>query len=76
MAIKDDAKLYYWYMYDIVREIKTENIDQKHSEINSYHPALKFTIEKETDNALPFLDMKIIRKDCKLSSTKKPTDTG
>ena len=76
--IKDDAKLYYRYMDDIVREIKTENIDQKLNEINSYHPALKFTIEKETDNSLPFLDMKILRKDCKLSSTwySKPTDTG
>ena len=76
--IKDDAKLYYRYMDDIVREIKTENIDQKLSEINSYHPALEFTIEKETDNSLPFLDMRIIRKDCKLSSTwySKPTDTG
>ena len=76
--IKDDAKLYYRYMDDIVREVKTENIDQKLNEINSYHPALKFTIEKETDNSLPFLDMKIMRKDCKLSSTwySKPTDTG
>ena len=76
--IKDDAKLYYRYMDDIVREIKTENIDQKLNEINSYHPALKFTIEKETDNSLPLLDMKIMRKDCKLSSTwySKPTDTG
>ena len=33
--IKDDAKLYYRYMDDIVREIKTENIDQKLNEINS-----------------------------------------
>ena len=76
--IKDDAKLYFRYMDDIVREIKTENIDQKLSEINSFHPALKFTIEKETDDSLPFLDMRIIRKDCKLSSTwySKPTDTG
>ena len=76
--IKDDAKLYYRYMDDMVREIKTENIDQKLSEINSYHSALEFTIEKETDNSLPFLDMRIIRKDCKLSSTwySKPTDTG
>ena len=31
--IKDDAKLYYRYMDDIVREIKTENIDQKLNEI-------------------------------------------
>ena len=76
--IRDEAKLYYRYMDDIVREVRTEDIDSKLDEINSYHPSLKFTLEKETDNSLPFLDMQIIRKNCKLTSTwyTKPTDTG
>ena len=39
---------------------------------------MKFTLETETEDSLPFLDMKIIRKEGKLSSIwyTKPTDTG
>ena len=76
--IKGEAKLYFRYMDDIIREIKTEDIDSKLSEINSLHSSLKFTMEKEIDCSLPFLDMKITRKDCELSATwyTKPTDTG
>ena len=76
--IKGEAKLYFRYMDDIIREINTENIDSKLLEINSLHPSLKFTMETEIDCSLPFLDMKIIRKDCELSTTwyTKPTDTG
>ena len=32
--IKGEAKLYFRYMDDIIREIKTEDIDSKLSEIN------------------------------------------
>ena len=76
--IRGEAKLYFRYMDDIIREINTENIDSKLLEINSLHPSLKFTMETEIDCSLPFLDMKIIRKDCELSTTwyTKPTDTG
>ena len=65
-------------MDDIVREISVNQINQKLEEINSYHPSLKFTLETETEDSLPFLDMKIIRKEGKLSSIwyTKPTDTG
>ena len=41
--VKGEAKLFYRYMDDIVREIKNDDIDKKLCEINSYHPALKFT---------------------------------
>ena len=53
-------------------------VDAKLEEINGLHPSLKFTIERETECHLPFLDMKIIRSNGKLSSTWycKPTDTG
>ena len=76
--IKGSAKVYTRYMDDILREIKVSQIDKKLSEINNYHPSLKFTMEKENDNSIPFFDMKIIHKDNKLSSTwyTKPTDTG
>ena len=44
----------------------------------SMHPALKFTVETETDGAIAFLDMKVIHKNNSLSSTwyTKSTDTG
>ena len=42
------------------------------------HPSLKFTIERENEGRLAFLDMLIIRLNQKLSSTwyNKPTDPG
>ena len=77
--IKSNAKIYERYMDDILRNIKKNEAETKLDEINKLNPEyLKFTIEHETDNCLPFLDMKIIRSECKSSSTwySKPTDTG
>ena len=76
--IQDEASLYKRYMDDILREIKTDHIDEKLKEINEMHPSLKFTVERENNSAIPFLDMKIERKNGKLSSKwySKPTDTG
>ena len=76
--VKDSAKLYTRYMDDILREIDRNRAQEKLTEINDLHPALKFTIEREQNSTLPFLDMSIIRLDNKLSSIwyTKPTDTG
>ena len=57
------------YKDDIVREIKTGEIEEKLHKINHYHPNLKFTIERETQNSIPFLDMKIMRIGSSLTST-------
>ena len=59
------------------RNIRRVRIDQKLNEINSLHENLKFTIEKEIDGKLPFLDMLLMRNGVHLSSTcnNKPTDT-
>ena len=76
--IKGSSVLYGRYMDDIIRDIKGNQIDSKLAEINRIHPSLKFTIEREEDNSIPFLDMKISRLEEKLSSTwyTKSTDTG
>ena len=76
--IKGDAKLFSRYMDDIIRSILKDRIESKLLEINSIHTSLKFTIEKEQNASLPFLDMKIIRENGRLESTwyTKPTDTG
>ena len=76
--IGDNAKLYDRYVDDIIRSISRNHTDTKLDEINNFHPSLNFTIERETEGALPFLDMKVVRSNCKLSSIWycKPTDTG
>ncbi len=65
-------------MDDIITKIERTEIDNKLSEINNLHPSLTFTIEREENSTLPFLDMKIIHNKRHLSSTwyNKPTDTG
>ena len=78
--IRDDSKIYFRYMDDILKNIKKSKSEQKLEEINSLHENLKFTMEKEQKGQLPVLDMKIIhdQETGKLSSTwyYKPTDTG
>ena len=55
--IKGNAKIYFRYMDDIVREIPENQIEQKLEEINNYHPSLKFTLETETEKSLPFFNL-------------------
>ena len=76
--IKGDAKLYTRYMDDILREMKRNEIELKLQEINNLHPNLAFTIEREREGRLPFLDMSLIHQGSEVSSTwySKPTDTG
>ena len=77
-VIQDTAKMYFRYMDDIIREINHDQVQPKLDEINHLHPSLKFTMEEENNCSIPFLDMKILRTNNKLSSTwyTKPTDTG
>ena len=65
-------------MDDIIRNIKQIDIEEKLATINNLHPSLKFTIEREENGSIPFLDMKIIHNNGQLSLTwyNKPTDTG
>ena len=57
--IMDEAKLRARYMDDILRSIKEAEVERKLEEINNLHPSLKFTIERENEGTLPFLDMLI-----------------
>ena len=76
--IKADGCMYERYMDDILQNISKSRIEEKLGEINNLHPSLKFTIEREVNGSIPFLDMKIINESGRLSSTwyNKPTDTG
>ena len=77
-TIQGSAHLFTRYMDDILCECKAGDVDAKLAEANQLHPSLKFTIEREINCEIPFLDMKIMRINNKLESTwyTKPTDTG
>ena len=76
--IKGEAKLYFRYMDDIFRDIVKSETENKLLEINSLHPSLTFTMEREKEGSLPMLDMNIRNHNGTLSSTWycKPSDTG
>ena len=58
--IKGEAKLYFRYMDDILKERKRQLAEKELSDINALHPNLKFTEECENEHQqLPVLDMKI-----------------
>jgi hypothetical protein len=53
------------------------NIDNTLDEFNRIHPKIKFTIEKETQNKINYLDLTITKEDNKLifAIYRKPTTT-
>ena len=77
-VIQGDASVYERYMDDIVTVTKKEMITAQLERINSLHPQLKFTIERENDGRLPFLDLCIVHTGESAHTTwyTKPTDTG
>ena len=57
---------------------KSDQIDNFTTHINSQHPAIKFTIEKEVDDKIPVLDVLIVRDSTGQRSFqvyRKPTNT-
>lgn len=71
-------KLWRRYVDDIICILPKEQVEQYLAHINSINSNIQFTVEKEQNNALPFLDLQIIRKnDGSLTFTvyRKPTHT-
>ena len=77
-TVSNNATLYTRYMDDILRDINKNDIDQKLEELNSLHPLQSFTVERETNGTIPFLDMKITHIEKRIESSwyTKDTDTG
>ena len=77
-SIQDNARIYFRYMDDIIREINSSKFETKLEEINSLHESLKFTGEKEKDKSIPVLDTRLINNEGTLTATWyfKPSDTG
>ena len=65
-------------MDDIILKINVDKIVRTLMSINNMHPSLKFTMEREENGKITFLDMKILNTKEKLSSTwyTKPSDLG
>ena len=77
-TIKANSCLYERYMDDILCSINKNNIDERLDIANKLHPNLKFTVERENNGKLSFLDMVIFNNNGSLSSGwfRKDTDTG
>ncbi len=72
-------KVWIRYMDDILAIIKHGSEDKILQKLNSQKifPSIRFTMEKEKDNVLPFLDLKIIRQmeNIKFDIYREPTST-
>lgn len=66
------------YVDDIFAVVKERYLAQTLQLLNSRHSSIKFTVEKETDGSLPFLDLMITKKEdntLKFGIYRKPTST-
>ncbi|XP_055527541.1 uncharacterized protein LOC129720131 [Wyeomyia smithii] len=66
------------YVDDIFAPVKERYLDQTLEMLNSRHSSIKFTVEREENGKLPFLDLLITRKEdrlLKFSIYCKPTST-
>ena len=74
---KGELKVFARYVDDIIRSIKTREIDQLLAKFNQLRPNLRFTIERCVEKKIPFLDMEISVRDGRMSTSwyTKPTDT-
>jgi len=70
---------YFWYVDDTFTVFNNEDDCKAFlSHLNSLHPSLRFTHEKESNHSLPFLDVLAERRDSEFSTSvyRKPTFTG
>ena len=65
-------------MDDIITEKQSEVVETKLTEVNGLHQALGFTMEREVDHSISYLEMLVTNTNGILSCTwyTKPTDTG
>lgn len=71
-------RVWWRYVDDVFAPVKERYLDQTLTMLNSQHETIKFTVEKEQDGKLPFLDLMISRKDDNTLSFgifRKPTST-
>ena len=74
-----NIKFYKRYVDDIFCLVNNEQIADSFLEyLNTQHENIKFTLEKEKEHTLPFLDISIKNTEIGINTSvfKKPTDTG
>ena len=49
------------YVDDTFCFLSKSSVEEVQKHLNSVSPAIQFTVEKETDNQLPFLDVLVMR---------------
>ena len=71
------ARFYCWYIFSVLF-FSRDHADQFRAYLSSKHPNIKFSIEKEEDGRLPFLDINIFRENDKFATNvyRKKTFSG
>ena len=67
------------YVDDTLTVVQKDVLEDFHRHLNSVEPSVKFTVETEADEQIPFLDVLVIRNDDGSIDTtvyRKPTHTG
>lgn len=66
------------YVDDLILLVPEDQIQTTFNTFSSFHEKLTFTIERENNNSIPFLDMMVIRQDNTLITDwyTKPTNSG
>lgn len=66
------------FVDDLILLLPTHGIQEILDTFNSFDEHIKFTVERESDNAVPFLDTRVIRREDKilLDWYQKPTASG
>lgn len=66
------------YVDDCILAIPYEKIDEVLSKFNSYHPKIQFTLEKEENNNINFLDLSLSHSNNRIITKffQKPTNSG
>jgi hypothetical protein len=54
---------FFRYVDDIITAVTKSQVQSVLTRFNSFHERIQFTLETETYNAIPFLDLKVIRND-------------
>lgn len=71
-------KIWHRYVDDIFSIVKAHLVDKLLEHLNAQHPSITFTVEREHDRQLPFMDARLERVEgvLKTGVYRKPTHTG
>ncbi|XP_075150333.1 uncharacterized protein LOC142224448 [Haematobia irritans] len=74
--LKEKPKIMTKYVDDLFAILKEDEIDNTLKCLNEFHKSISFTMEIETDNKLPYLDILLIKENGKLITDWYQKDTA